>query len=267
MHNPLKVERGWLLGVAAFCAALATTAWGADKEAIGPAESSALKTKSEIVATPPKDGELSSTDADLTAPKVAVKGMAPVARKPKPLLRRSMDAAESDQAPRSQPSTGSWVLKTMGALGLVIALILLLRLILQRMNRYTPSGTDGLVELLGRSAIGPKTSIMFLRIDRRIVVVAQTPAGMNTLTEINDEEQIAALMARFEAAKPQSLSVGFKSLLSRFDRDHDVPTGTEVEASSIDEGGDSNERHLDRTRDSLGDLMARIRSYDPEGKA
>ena len=99
-------------------------------------------------------------------------------------------------------------------------------------------------------------------------VLLRSDEGINTLTEITDDQQVAALMAQFEAAKPQSLSAGFRSLLHRFDRDHDAPVGGTVESAAVaEEGSDSNEQHVDRTRDSLGDLLARIKSYGPEGRA
>ncbi|MDX1564724.1 MAG: hypothetical protein R3236_04915, partial [Phycisphaeraceae bacterium] len=66
----------------------------------------------------------------------------------RPLFRRSVgDESVNGSPSQTRVSTGTWVLKTLGALGLVIALVLVLRVFLQRFNRYTPGGADGLVEV------------------------------------------------------------------------------------------------------------------------
>ena len=140
-----------------------------------------------------------------------------------------------------------------------------LRVFLQRFNRYTPGGADGMVEVLGRSGIGPKTSVLFLRIDRRIVVVAQGATGLDTLMQIDDPEEVAALIGRFESARPKSLSAGFRQMLQRFDGDHVSESDGPVEASVLGEGRDGDEQHIDRTRDRLGDLLSQVRSFKPEG--
>ncbi len=239
--------------VAVMVATIAPCLCAADSDQIGNAAAGTPeKTKTNIAASTTPG----STD---------VGSLATPSKKGKPLFNRSPVAGPT-QTPQSQASTGAWVLKTLGALGLVIALVLVLRVILQRFNKYTPGGAEGMVEVLGRSGIGPKTNVLFLRIDRRIVVVAQGSTGLDTLVEITDPQEVAALMARFASARPKSLSEGFRGVLQRFDKDHTAAGAVEVEASVVpDEGRDGGEQYIDRTRDRLGDLLSRVRSFGPEG--
>ena len=147
-------------------------------------------------------------------------------------------------------SDSSWILQTITALGVVLALIVALRFVIQRVTGLRPAPmTTRLVEVLARSPIAPRTHLLFLRIHQRIVVATQSPAGMQTLTELTDPQEVAAIMAQVQAARPASISRSFQHLLGRLDRDY-VP----------DEPADGAEPTVDRTRDEVNGLLARIRN-------
>ncbi|MHB1156283.1 MAG: FliO/MopB family protein [Phycisphaerales bacterium] len=155
--------------------------------------------------------------------------------------------------PSSAPASGGgggWVVQTLLALGLVIALIFALRWLLKRLTGWGAAAgahrADAMVEVLARSTIAPKTSVLFLKIHERIVVAGQTPAGLNTLAEFNDPDQVAAILTQIQAARPHSISRTFGSLMKQADKDY--PTG------------DEQEHIVDRTRDSMSGLLGRIRS-------
>lgn len=153
-------------------------------------------------------------------------------------------------APASGSGSGSWLVQTLLALGLVIALIFALRWLLKRLTGWGGATgarrADALVEVLARSTIAPKTSVLFLKVHERIVVAGQTPAGLNTLTEFDDPDQVAAILTQIQAARPHSISRTFGSLMKQADKDY--PTG------------DEQEHIVDRTRDSMSGLLGRIRS-------
>lgn len=165
--------------------------------------------------------------------------------------------AASGSAPlpaASAPVSGSWMLQTLTALALVIGLIVLLRTVLQRLFGPTGKSLGGrIVEVLARSTIGPKTQVLFLRINQRVVVVGQTPAGLNSLTTLDDPEDVAWLLAQVEAARPRSISTGFRQLLARFDKDYQPEAPSEG-------AGDASEQFVDRTRDRLSGLITRMKS-------
>ncbi|MFA7237640.1 MAG: flagellar biosynthetic protein FliO [Phycisphaeraceae bacterium] len=190
-------------------------------------------------------------------------GVAPVSTEPPPppqeqqplgpsglQAERSATGNTSSSATTSGGGSGGWVVQTMLALGLVIALIFALRWLLKRLTGWGGATgahrADALVEVLARSTIAPKTSVLFLKIHERIVVAGQTPAGLDTLTEFDDPDQVAAILTQIQAARPHSISRAFGSLLKQADKDY-AP-------------GDEQEHIVDRTRDSMSGLLGRIRS-------
>ncbi|MEX2673576.1 MAG: flagellar biosynthetic protein FliO [Phycisphaeraceae bacterium] len=160
-----------------------------------------------------------------------------------------------DRAPsitNSSPTgSGSWILQTLTALGVVLALIFTLRAVLMRMTG-TQAGVGGnrLVEVLARATIGHKTQVVFLKIHQRVIVAAQTPNGMDTLTTLDDPDEVAWLLGQVEAAKPVSITRSFRTVMQRFDKDY-----TPDEPSNRD----TSEHDVDRTRDQLSGLLSRIR--------
>ncbi len=162
------------------------------------------------------------------------------------------DADRDTNAPNTH--SGSWVLQTLMALGIVLALIFLLRAVLKRLaGPNAPSSRGGLVEVLARTSIAPKTCVLFLKINDRIVVAAQGPTGIDTLTTLDDPEDVARILAQVSAAQPASITSGFRKLLQRADAGYDDRPFVD------DEGGDDDEQFFDRTRDQLTSLVTRIR--------
>ncbi|MEM6757684.1 MAG: hypothetical protein AAF586_10995, partial [Planctomycetota bacterium] len=94
----------------------------------------------------------------------------------------------------------------------------------------------------------------------RVLVVGDSSAGLRTLSEVTDPEEVAALMQSVTAAQDASLSRGFQNLVQKFNADYDGRTRAEQE------GGDEGEVHVDRTRDTLSGLAGRIRVLGSGGK-
>lgn len=151
-----------------------------------------------------------------------------------------------------------WVLQTLTALAIVIAMIYGLRAVLMRMSG-TQVGVGGqrLVEVLARTTIGHKTQVVFLKIHQRVIVAVQTPAGMDTLTTMDDPEEVAWLLGEVEAAKPMSITQSFRHVMQRFDKDFG---GDPAELGGQQgTGGEQTEQYVDRTRDELSSLLSRLR--------
>lgn len=147
---------------------------------------------------------------------------------------------------------GSWGLQTAMALAVVIALIFAVRVWLRKMSGAPGGPTSrGLVEVLGRTTVGPKTQVIFLRINERVIVAGQTPAGMTTLASISEPDEVATLLAQADADRPQSISQGFGKLLKQFEREG----GEAPRDRSTGEAG-----VIDRARGEMGDLVGRLRS-------
>ncbi|MFW6155204.1 MAG: FliO/MopB family protein [Planctomycetota bacterium] len=110
---------------------------------------------------------------------------------------------------------GGWW-QTLGALALVVVLIFLARHILARFAGGRTGGkATGVVEVLSRTAVGSRQSVMLLRVGPRVLVVGAGGETMNTLTEIDDPEQVSQLLGAVERARAGSLSGAFAGALKR----------------------------------------------------
>jgi len=151
-------------------------------------------------------------------------------------------------------SGGSWILQTITALGVVIGLILLLRTIWSRLTGQTVAAMHSpVVEVLSRTSIAPRNHVLLVRIGQRILVVGDSPAGLRTLANVDDPEEVASLLTAVSAARPNSISQNFAQLLQRFNGDYESQT---IET----EGGDSQEHRVDLARSTVSGLLARIRT-------
>lgn len=126
-----------------------------------------------------------------------------------PQKSRALDIASGagGDTPAGEPydPTQNEVVRVVLALGGVLALILLLRAVLRRMGAASGVGSlggrrpSGVLEVLGRFPTGRKQSMVLLKLGRRIVLVHQTPMGMQSLAEVVDPDEVASLLTRVEA--------------------------------------------------------------------
>jgi len=158
-----------------------------------------------------------------------------------------------DVEPITGTGVGSWGLQTAMALGVVVMLVVLIRLGLKRLHGDVRTGNAGLVEVLARVPIAPKTCVLFLRIGERVIIAGQTQAGLNTLASFDDPDDVAEVLAHVQAAKPASITEGFSKLMKQFDRGYDPDR---------DDGTDRDEHVVDRARNDVTGLLTRIRSLN-----
>lgn len=154
---------------------------------------------------------------------------------------------------RADNSTTSYWLQTIMALGIVIALIFALRWVIRRLGGPGASlGGAGLVEVLARTPIGHKTHVLFLRINQRVIVAAQTPTGVNTLAQFDEPNDVAEVLRHVSANRAESISHSFARMLGQHAGD-DEPRAGEA-------GGDDDEHLVDRTRSRMSSLIGKMRS-------
>jgi flagellar biogenesis protein FliO len=165
-----------------------------------------------------------------------------------PLLRRGL--ADKADAPK-RPGDTYWMLKTLTALGVVIGLALLARLGYARLGGKVAAASP-VVEVLSRTHVAPRSHVMLLRVGGRVLIVSESSAGMRTLANVDDAQEVADLLGAVSAARPTSISRGFNQLFKRFDEDYDQP-------SAVQDGGGVQGGRLGRTRDSVSGLLARMR--------
>jgi flagellar biogenesis protein FliO len=110
------------------------------------------------------------------------------------------------------------IVRVGGALGAVVGLLLVLRLVLRRLGGPLTGGgrPSGVVEVLARYPVARGQQLVLLKMGSRVVLLHQTKTGMTTLSEVADPDEVAALMARVESSDSRrGKAAGFSTLLDR----------------------------------------------------
>jgi len=113
------------------------------------------------------------------------------------------------------PSGSSWILRTLGALGIVISLLILLRVFLGRLAGPLAGAkaVGGVVEILARYPFGKGQSLVLLKLDRRILLVNQTGQGTTLITEMTEPEDVASILQRIQDDQGTSFDRRLEQLL------------------------------------------------------
>lgn len=200
-----------------------------------PADEAASQSIAEAPLTSADESKTKGADeasADASPPTVA-----PASHESQPLGAQALGreapnpagAVDAD-ASRSSTGMGSIIsMRTVGALALVIAIALALKLILSRSLRRSgslaahlgPAGRapSGVLTVLGRYPLGRRQSLVLLKVDRRVLLLALGEAGAHTLTEITDAEDVASILVATRDDEGSSMSRRFHSMLRDFERD------------------------------------------------
>lgn len=104
----------------------------------------------------------------------------------------------------------------------------------------------GVLEVIGRYPIARGSSLVLLKLDRRLLLLSQSVQGrlgagaaFTTLCEITDPEEIASILVKARDAEGDSMSERFRGMLQRFDRTLDAPsTSDSGRRQRIDAGQD-----------------------------
>lgn len=164
---------------------------------------------------------------------------------------------ETGALTRSSPAgkAGStW--QMLGALALVVGLILALKWLSQRFaGQRRRMGHTPVIEVLTRTVVSPKHSVMLLRVGPRLLVVGAGADGMNTLAEIDDPEQAGEVLGAVEQARNDSLSQSFRRTFDRVRPG--VSRGEPVE--TVDGYGQGEASPLGEAAEQLRAMMDRVR--------
>lgn len=146
----------------------------------------------------------------------------------------------------------------MIALVLVIGLILMIRLAIGRFNgRMGPAArrSNPAIEVLSRIAIAPRNHLLLVRIGQRLLVLGDSPNGLSSLANLDNPEEVAAILLQVASAKSHSATAQFQQMLSKMsgqyqaDRPDNDPTDT---------GGDDREADIDHARSELASLSTKL---------
>ena len=161
----------------------------------------------------PPDSPASQTEGDASKPSPLG---APGALPPIPLElgSRSKQAGPAGQA--AAPGGLSSILTVGSSLTLVLSLFLIVAWL---MRRAAPGGSALLpgevVELLGRAALAGRTQIHLLRVGNKLLLLSISTAGVETLTEITDPDEVNRLAGLCRQAQPGSTTAAFRQVLQQ----------------------------------------------------
>ena len=177
-----------------------------------------------------------------------------------------MGAGEGDlfSGGADQSDTGSlgdgWLLSTLAALGVVLAIVFGIRWVLRRGGVVSPSVSSGsVVEILSRTTVAPRSHVVLMRVGQRVLVVSDSSAGMRTLASVHDAEEVAELLGAIDSAKPASMSQNFGSVMKKLSgqwsgEEADFEEAPVLEADGTDATVDSAQGALSRVRGRLAAL-------------
>ncbi|MFG0257312.1 MAG: FliO/MopB family protein [Phycisphaerales bacterium JB043] len=138
----------------------------------------------------------------------------------------------TQQQPASPLSNLSIVVQTLIALGIVIALALVLRFIMRAAAGRTGSlagqltaagrAPSGVISILGRYPVARGQTLVLLKLDRRILLLCQTPSGFTTLDTISDPDEVASILTRTEDGDGNTMTQQFREALHIAEKDPDI---------------------------------------------
>jgi flagellar biogenesis protein FliO len=121
--------------------------------------------------------------------------------------------------PRSVGNS-STVTTILASLGLVIGIFLVFAWFLRRtMPRSLLRLPGEVVEQLGRTPLSGKQNLHLLRVGRKLLLVAVTPLGAETLTEISDPDEVERLTALCKQQGTHGPVAEFREVMRQFERE------------------------------------------------
>jgi len=155
-----------------------------------------------------------------------------------------------DDAPRGwmpavSPSVAE-LIRIGGGLGAVLLLVFVLRLWLRAhgMGAVAAGRPSGVLEILARYPVSRGQTLLVLRFGRRIVLAHQAGGTMQTLSELSDPNEVAQMLGRLEAGASGRDAERFRSVLERFEREHDRTEAAPAARASVARTAPPAEGHL-----------------------
>lgn len=191
-------------------------------------------------------------------------------------------------------TTGFEPTRVVVALAVVIGLIALLRWVGRRVFGVAgPGRSTRAVQVLSRSPLSPKQNLVLIRVGRRLLVVADGGGAMNTLSEITDADEVAALLGQLQDDHNDRAIKTFGNLFGKkrgdFEREAESdsangePDGDARNLEDPDgapddvrlrpttargrEGDDDEGRAVESTRQELSGLMDKVRLLSRQFKS
>lgn len=173
-------------------------------------------------------------------------------------------------------SSGFDAARVVLALGAVVGLIFLLRWVAKRFFGVTSVGRSSrAIQVLSRSPLSPRQHLVVLRVGQRLLIVADGGGQMNTLTEITDPDEVAALIGQVQEDHTERAGKSFGALFGKmrgsYEDQADAPPESEPAMlrrgeGDVSESQKDNDPAVASARRELSGLMERVRSLSSQFK-
>jgi flagellar biogenesis protein FliO len=171
---------------------------------------------------------------------------------------RRVDAATAESSGIGLSET----FRTFGALGVVLVLALALRGVVRAWARRQGSlavllsagghAPSGVLEVLGRYPVARGTTLVLLKVDRRVLLLSQTAGGFQTLADISDPNEVASILTKTASEQSEGVTDRFRSIFREFERgryvDNEFGPGDVVDLTAADKPLQSLRMRLDSLR-------------------
>lgn len=158
-------------------------------------------------ATAPQEIQLTAASQPTTAS---------LDHEPLRLAPRGNNTKERAGDEQAAPTPGSSVVTVVSSLAIVLGLLFGVTWV---MRRAAPAGMQPLpsdvIQVLGRAMLSPRQQMQLVRLGDKLVLIANTPTGVQTLTEVTDRAEVERLAAACEAARGNSSTGTFRQVLSQ----------------------------------------------------
>lgn len=116
---------------------------------------------------------------------------------------RAKSTQDTSEKRLTRPDNGGGWLQTLAALAVVVALIFVVRMLLKRFaGSSRPTRRAGAIEVLAQARLAPRQQVSLLRLGRRLVLVGSGPAGLSSLAEVTNAEEVDELLAAVRSGGP-----------------------------------------------------------------
>jgi flagellar protein FliO/FliZ len=181
------------------------------------------------------------------------------------LIARDKESAPSSDVGIAVPKYDLEMPRVLAALAAVIGLIFLLRAGARRMfDIPVNQRSSRAVQVLSRTIVAPKQQVLLLQVGKRMVVVGDSGGQMNALCQIDDPDEVAALLGQVREEKLASAGKTFGLLFNRtkdqmVEAETDEPRETANEDAMTMEANSAEGREIFSTRQELSGLMEKVR--------
>ncbi|MFO0885778.1 MAG: flagellar biosynthetic protein FliO [Pirellulales bacterium] len=131
----------------------------------------------------------------------------------------SAPAKGSSKGAKSPGTSSQAIGTTLGSLAIVLGVFFAVSWVCRKISPQAagPLPKD-VLELLGRTSLGGRQQLQLLRLGNKLVLVAVTAAGIETVTEVDDPAEVERILQLCRREQPSSASSSFLDLVSQMEK-------------------------------------------------